>query len=503
MSLAERLTELVRACFTGLWVRSGEHDDAVGRSPGSARSRGGPWPPGTSTAAWRRPARTKSPARGRPAGRHPGARRPWPRPSGTAMLVLRNFHRFLSYVEVVQALDAAVQGRQAGADVRRRPGAGRADPGRAGAAVRRRSSTTCRAVSSSRRSPAASPPSRASCPTGTGSSAVLDAAAGPDPASRRRTPSACRWCGTAGSCPEVLWELKAGMLKKAGLLALHRGGETFARPRGPGGAEGVLHAGAAGRGGRTGCGPRGVLLLGVPGTGKSAIRQGAGQRDRAADAGARRRRADRARSWARPSANVRQALRAVDAMAPCIVFVDEIEKAPGAAQPAARRATRAWRRGSSAALLDLAQRPRERRVLHRHVPTTSQAPAGVRAGRAAGRHVLPRPARAAGEKEAIWRMYLDAVRPRPGPAQAPRPRLDRRRDQGLLPAGGAARRAAGRGGARTSCRWPSRPASRSSGCGSGPPGRCLDADAARPLPPRGEATSRRPAATSARDPSGN
>ena len=28
--------------------------------------------------------------------------------------------------------------------------------------------------------------------------------------------------------PETLWELKTGMLKKSGLLTLHRGGETFA-----------------------------------------------------------------------------------------------------------------------------------------------------------------------------------------------------------------------------------------------------------------------------------
>ena len=29
MTLAERLAEYVRACFTGLWVESHEHDDAI------------------------------------------------------------------------------------------------------------------------------------------------------------------------------------------------------------------------------------------------------------------------------------------------------------------------------------------------------------------------------------------------------------------------------------------------------------------------------------------
>ena len=29
MRLADRLSELIRACFTGLWVESHEHDDAL------------------------------------------------------------------------------------------------------------------------------------------------------------------------------------------------------------------------------------------------------------------------------------------------------------------------------------------------------------------------------------------------------------------------------------------------------------------------------------------
>ena len=29
MSLTERLSEMVRACFTGLWIESHEHEDAL------------------------------------------------------------------------------------------------------------------------------------------------------------------------------------------------------------------------------------------------------------------------------------------------------------------------------------------------------------------------------------------------------------------------------------------------------------------------------------------
>ena len=32
MALAERLAEYVRACFTGLWIQSHEHDEAIAES---------------------------------------------------------------------------------------------------------------------------------------------------------------------------------------------------------------------------------------------------------------------------------------------------------------------------------------------------------------------------------------------------------------------------------------------------------------------------------------
>ena len=72
--------------------------------------------------------------------------------------------------------------------------------------------------------------------------------------------------------PESIWELKEGMLKKSGLLQLHRGGERF---ESLGGLQGLKafclrsmrrqgHSNPLKR-------PRGVLLLSPPGCGKSAF----------------------------------------------------------------------------------------------------------------------------------------------------------------------------------------------------------------------------------------
>lgn len=125
---------------------------------------------------------------------------------------------------------------------------------------------------------------------------------------------------------EAVWELKSQALKKSGLLQLHRGGESFADL---GGLEALKqfclqalrpqNRGARAR-------PRGILLLGMPGSGKSAFAKALGNETGrptlTLDVGALM-----GSLVGQTEGNVRKALKTIDAMAPCICFLDEIEKA--------------------------------------------------------------------------------------------------------------------------------------------------------------------------------
>ena len=103
MSLTERLAEYVRACFTGLWIESHEHQDALIAIAQLCRQedwRLATWDieqglrvPGTETEA---------------GGSDPLAAiravNTLATPDGTTLLVLQNFHRFVQSAEIVQAL---------------------------------------------------------------------------------------------------------------------------------------------------------------------------------------------------------------------------------------------------------------------------------------------------------------------------------------------------------------------------------------------------------------
>ncbi|MBL8829739.1 MAG: AAA family ATPase [Planctomycetaceae bacterium] len=125
--------------------------------------------------------------------------------------------------------------------------------------------------------------------------------------------------------PETLWQLKSSLLRQSGLLQLHRGGETFEQLGGLDGLKAFCRQAMRPAARRAGVRPRGILLLGVPGTGKSAFAKALGTETNrpilTLDVGALL-----GGIVGETERNVRQALRIADAMAPCVLFIDEVEK---------------------------------------------------------------------------------------------------------------------------------------------------------------------------------
>ena len=127
--------------------------------------------------------------------------------------------------------------------------------------------------------------------------------------------------------PDVIWNLKAQALEKAGTLSLYRGDAAF---DGLGGLDNLKQfcIRAMKRQGESDPErrPRGVLLLSPPGCGKSqfakALGNEVGRPTVVLDFGALM-----GKFVGESEGNIRRALALVDAMAPCILFADEIEKA--------------------------------------------------------------------------------------------------------------------------------------------------------------------------------
>ena len=122
--------------------------------------------------------------------------------------------------------------------------------------------------------------------------------------------------------PETIWDIKTQTLAKTGLLKLHRGTESFDSL----GGLATLKQFAKKAATQTALTSRGLLLLGVPGTGKSAFAKALGNETGrptlALDTGALM-----GSLVGQTESNVRRALATADAMSPCVLFIDEIEKA--------------------------------------------------------------------------------------------------------------------------------------------------------------------------------
>jgi hypothetical protein len=268
MTLCTRLVEYISACFTGLWVQSHEHDEALAEIAQMCRQED--W----QLAVWdvaqglQVPGQAKADAGGSDPLAAIRSINALASADSSAILVLVNFHRFLQSAEVVQAL-----AQQIAAGKQHRTFFVILSPlvqipqelEKLFVVVehdlpdRTQLEQIARGVATE----------DGELPTGEALGTVLDAAAG---LTRYESEGAFSLSLIRHQRieAEAIWELKSQMLKKSGLLTLHRGGETFADL---GGLEALKDfCRRALRPDRpANVRPRGVILMGVPGSGKSAF----------------------------------------------------------------------------------------------------------------------------------------------------------------------------------------------------------------------------------------
>ncbi len=324
MTLTDQLTDYVHAAHSGLWIQSSEPDEAEREIVQLARQRR--W----KVAVWDvanglRLADAAGATSETGAGDPLAALRALPalaERDGTALLLLHNFHKFLHNPEVIQtAFSQLVAGKQQrtflvvlSATVQipieleklfvvlehALPDRGQLE-------------RIARELTSD---------SPGDLPQGDDLQRVLDAASG---LTRYEAEGAFALSLTRHNAlrPEAVWELKAAALKKNNLLTLHRGGERFDDLGGLASLKDFCKR--ALRPGRR-VQARGILLLGVPGVGKSAFARALGN-----EMGRPTLLLDLGSLYGslvgQTESNLRQALRVADAMSPCVLFVDELEKA--------------------------------------------------------------------------------------------------------------------------------------------------------------------------------
>ena len=126
---------------------------------------------------------------------------------------------------------------------------------------------------------------------------------------------------------DEIWQLKSSWLQKSGMLRLHRSECGFDSLGGLASLKRFCQHSLRRDGNATSrARPRGVMLLGVPGTGKSAFAKALGRETGrpvlTLDVGQLM-----GSLLGQSEANIRAALKTADAMAPSILFIDEVEKA--------------------------------------------------------------------------------------------------------------------------------------------------------------------------------
>ena len=326
MKLSDRLAELVKACFTGIWIESHEHDDALLEINGLCRDN--EW----RLMTWDIDQGLR--AGGSPLGEDANASDPlaavrsmrsFNGDDQPSIIVLKNFHRFLSSVEIMQALARQIVDGKATrtifvilSPVVQIP----TELEKLFVVVdhplpsREQLCEIAEGIATE----------EGELPSGEQLNTVLDAAMG---LTRLEAENAFGLSLVRDSQikPDTIWELKASTLKKSGLLQLYKGEDDFSSIGGMDSLKAFCRRSLLGQVRSNPLKrPRGVLLLGVPGTGKSAFAKALGKETGrptlVLDIGALM-----GSLVGETERNVRRALEIADAMSSCILFIDEIEKA--------------------------------------------------------------------------------------------------------------------------------------------------------------------------------
>jgi len=328
VSLTATLTDYVNAAFSGIWLVSHEVDEAEREIVQHARQMN--W----KVAVWdianglRLPGSANGSRPDTGAGDPLAALRSLPAladANGTSLLLLHNFHRFLNSPEVVQTMfSQLVAGKQQRtfivvlSPVVAIP----VELEKLMVVIDHQLPDREQLHRIARELTSDSPDD---LPKGADLDRVLDAAAG---LTRYEAEGSFALSLTKHNAlrPQTIWDIKAQTLKKNNLLTLHRGGESFADLGGLQTLKDFCLRALAPRRSAVTVKPKGILLLSPPGCGKSAFCRALGNEvgrpTLILDIGSLM-----GSLVGQSEANLRQALRTIDAMAPAICMVDELEKA--------------------------------------------------------------------------------------------------------------------------------------------------------------------------------
>ncbi len=202
--------------------------------------------------------------------------------------------------------------------------------------------------------------------------------------------------------PEAIWELKTAALKASGLITLHQGTECFADLGGLEALKSFCTKALASR--HAVARPRGILLLGPPGTGKSqfakALGNEVGRPTLVLDVGSLM-----ASYVGQTEANVRQALKIADAMAPAVIFCDELDKSLAGASSSGQTDSGVSARMFGTFLTWLSDHSSQVFVVATCNDISKLPPEFSRAERFDGIFFIDTPGSA--QKQLIWPIYLD------------------------------------------------------------------------------------------------